>query len=475
MANHKNLKKVIAVSSMAAVTTMGAGAMVNADNVYQPVSSQKSSISTKVSSESQSVKSSKKVVLKSSQSSKTSSTSSVKSSKKSVSSSSAKAKAAKVSTSSMKHVQPMNLAVVQQGAMVNDVKSTTDTLMNDYNKWSNSSDSDLSYDASDAKTAYDSIMQIAQQYDEGDYANKSDYDYIVKDVANSLKNAKSDYDMSKTLSGVSNLQAKQQIYKDVYEAWNNLYNLLTNGESTQASSQSSSQASSSKASSQSSASNSVSSQSSKKNDAQSSSQNHGNGTPNVTPAQSDDIVNALQPKVDKIADDINKNENSNDPAVIDALSGAAKAADEITNTVNDYIYGKATPADTMNAIKSFENKIADLQKQIANEKNPTVKVILQDELDAYQATVNKLEAYLNNKNQAISHNGVSASAKKSGSQTNSSMTAKKVAKNEKTMKANSAKKASMPQTGEANNAGILAGIGALAIAAAGAFLFRKRG
>ena len=475
MANHKNLKKVIAVSSMAAVTTMGAGAMVNADNVHQPVSSQKSSISTKVSSESQSVKSSKKVVLKSSQSSKTSSTSSVKSSKKSVSSSSAKAKAAKVSTSSMKRVQPMNLAAVQQGAMVNDVKSTTDTLMNDYNKWSNSSDSDLSYDASDAKTAYDSIMQIAQQYDEGDYANKSDYDYIVKDVANSLKNAKSDYDMSKTLSGVSNLQAKQQIYKDVYEAWNNLYNLLTNGESTQASSQSSSQASSSKASSQSSASNSVSSQSSKKNDAQSSSQNHGNGTPNVTPAQSDDIVNALQPKVDKIADDINKNENSNDPAVIDALSGAAKAADEITNTVNDYIYGKATPADTMNAIKSFENKIADLQKQIANEKNPTVKVILQDELDAYQATVNKLEAYLNNKNQAISHNGVSASAKKSGSQTNSSMTAKKVAKNEKTMKANSAKKASMPQTGEANNAGILAGIGALAIAAAGAFLFRKRG
>ena len=474
MANHKNLKKVIAVSSMAAVT-MGAGAMVNADNVHQqPVSSQKSSISTKVSSESQSVKSSKKVVLKSSQSSKTSLTSSVKSSKKSVSSSSAKAKVAKVSTLLMKHAQPMNLAAVQQGAMVNDVKSTTDTLMNDYNKWSNSNDSDLSYDASDAKTAYDSIMQIAQQYDEGDYANKSDYDYIVKDVANSLKNAKSDYDMSKTLSGVSNLQAKQQIYKDVYEAWNNLYNLLTNGESTQASSQSSS-----KASSQSSASNSVSSQSSKKNDAQSSSQNLGNGTPNVTPAQSDDIVNALQPKVDKIADDINKNENSNDPAVIDALSGAAKAADEITNTVNDYIYGKATPADTMNAIKSFENKIADLQKQIANEKNPTVKAILQDELDAYQATVNKLEAYLNNKNsvhaQTVSHNEVSASAKKSGSQPNSSMTAKKVAKNEKAMKANSAKKVSMPQTGEANNNGILAGIGALVLAAAGAFLFRKRG
>lgn len=42
--------------------------------------------------------------------------------------------------------------------------------------------------------------------------------------------------------------------------------------------------------------------------------------------------------------------------------------------------------------------------------------------------------------------------------------------------ANSAtKKASMPQAGEINDAGILATIGALTIAAAGAFLFRKRG
>ncbi|WP_283602237.1 LPXTG cell wall anchor domain-containing protein [Ligilactobacillus aviarius] len=331
MANHKNLKKVIAVSSMAAVT-MGAGAMVNADNVHQqPVSSPKSSISTKVSSESQSVKSSSKVVLKSSQ------TSSAKATTSSVASSSSKASA------------------------------STNNKMN-----------------------------LAQK--------------------------------------------------------------------TSASSQDSEQASS---------------------------ENHGNGTPNVTPAQSDDIVNALQPKVDKIADDINKDENSNDPAVIDALSGAAKAADEITDTVNNFIYGKATPADTMNAIKNFENKIAELQKQIANEKNPTIKAILQDELDAYQATVNKLEEYLNNKSsvpagtvshsgnsnsaETVSHSENSGSTKKSGSPITSSMTAKKIAKNEKAMKANSAKKASMPQTGEANNNGILAGIGALAIAAAGAFLFRKRG
>ena len=348
MANHKNLKKVIAVSSMAAAT-MGAGAMVNADNVHQqPVSSQKSSISTKVSSESQSVKSSSKVVLKSSQTS------------------SSKTSSAKVITSSV-------------------ASSSSKSSASTNNK-----------------------MNLAQK--------------------------------------------------------------------TSASSQDSEQASS---------------------------ENHGNGTPNVTPAQSDDIVNALQPKVDKIADDINKDENSNDPAVIDALSGAAKAADEITDTVNNFIYGKATPADTMNAIKNFENKIAELQKQIANEKNPTIKAILQDELDAYQATVNKLEEYLNNKSsvpagtvshsgnsnsaETVSHSGNSNSAetvshsensdstKKSGSPITSSMTAKKIAKNEKAMKANSAKKASMPQTGEANNNGILAGIGALAIAAAGAFLFRKRG
>lgn len=475
MANHKNLKKVIAVSSMAAAT-MGAGAMVNADNVHQqPVSSQKSSISTKVSSESQSVKSSSKVVLKSSQASST------KASSAKVITSSVASSSSKSSASSKKKDQLINLAAVQQGKMVNDVKSTTGSLMNDYNKWSNSSDSDLAYDANDAKTAYDSIMQIAKQYDEGDYANKSDYDYIVKNVANSLKNAKSDYDMSKTLSDVPNLQEKQQIYKDIYEAWNNLYNLLTNGESSQGSSQSSEASTSSKKDDA----NTSSTNSTKKTSAssqdseQASSENHGNGTPNVTPAQSDDIVNALQPKVDKIADDINKDENSNDPAVIDALSGAAKAADEITDTVNNFIYGKATPADTMNAIKNFENKIAELQKQIANEKNPTIKAILQDELDAYQATVNKLEEYLNNKSSVpagtVSHSENSGSTKKSGSPITSSMTAKKVAKNEKAMKANSTKKASMPQTGEANNNGILAGIGALAIAAAGAFLFRKRG
>ena len=126
MANHKNLKKVIAVSSMAAAT-MGAGAMVNADNVHQqPVSSTKSSISTKVSSESQPVKSSSKVVLKSSQ------TSSAKATTSSVASSSSSAVAS--SSSAKQAAQPMNLAATVTPSMTS---AQHDTIQNDINNVNN--------------------------------------------------------------------------------------------------------------------------------------------------------------------------------------------------------------------------------------------------------------------------------------------------------------------------------------------------
>ena len=76
-------------------------------------------------------------------------------------------------------------------------------------------------------------------------------------------------------------------------------------------------------------------------------------------------------------------------------------------------------------------------------------------------------------NKAVKNNSVKSSAKAVVKTTNHQATVsnKKAVANS----AASSKKASMPQTGETNNAGILAGIGALAIAAAGAFLFRKRG
>nr|WP_321315374.1 hypothetical protein [uncultured Ligilactobacillus sp.] len=95
MTNHKNLKKVLTVSTMAAAT-MGASMLVNADNV-QPssVSSQTSSVAS-VSSESQTAKSSNAVALRSSQSSKASQSTkstnqTVKSSTSIVASSSSKA------------------------------------------------------------------------------------------------------------------------------------------------------------------------------------------------------------------------------------------------------------------------------------------------------------------------------------------------------------------------------------------------
>ena len=96
---------------------MGAGAMVNADNVHpQPVSSQKSSISTKASSESQSVKSSSKVVLKSSQAS------------------SAKAATSSVASSTKQAAQPMNLAATVTLSMTS---AQHDTIQNDINNVNN--------------------------------------------------------------------------------------------------------------------------------------------------------------------------------------------------------------------------------------------------------------------------------------------------------------------------------------------------
>ena len=80
-------------------------------------------------------------------------------------------------------------------------------------------------------------------------------------------------------------------------------------------------------------------------------------------------------------------------------------------------------------------------------------------------------------NKAVKNNGVKNNAKvavKAAKANHQAVVSSKKAAAKHTT-ADSAKKASMPQTGEANNAGILAGIGALAIAAAGAFLFRKRG
>lgn len=501
MANHKNLKKVIAVSSMAAAT-MGAGTIVNADNVHQqPVSSQKSSISTKVSTESQSVKSSSRVVLKSSKSSSTkvSSQSSVKKTT-SIASSSSKV-STKASSISAKKAQPMNLAAVQQGKMTSDVKSTTDPLMNDFNKWNNSSDSDLSYDANDAKTAYDSINQIAKQYDEGAYANKSDRDYIIKDVANSLKNAKSDYDMSKTLSDIPNLKEKQQIYKDVYEAWNNLYNLLTNGEPAQTSSQSSSSAKSSSKKNDTKAS-SISKANSKKDSAKKSSKSSKKVSSQNSNKNAADAVSAIE----TLQDTANKYQNSSDATTQSYAQEAQQWLSNLGTFMNAQKNGWNSQKEIDNEINALKNDIKSNEDTLNASwfhGNDATKEIIKDQINADKAmltyltgnaqetpaTKNDAEATSSKKaDQKVAAKNTT-SAKKSVSKVNKTVSSKSLhethvvsaatknaAKNTTSTKANTAtKKSKLPQTGETNNIGVLAGISVLAIAAAGAFLFRKRG
>ena len=128
MSDYKNLKKVIAISSMAAAT-IGTGVVVNADNVQQQsVSSQKPSITAKVSSESQSAKSGNEIVLKASSQS-SSATSSV------ASSSSSKTDSKKTSSQSSAKDSSQNSKKNEANAT-----SAVNTLENDANKYQDSSD-----------------------------------------------------------------------------------------------------------------------------------------------------------------------------------------------------------------------------------------------------------------------------------------------------------------------------------------------
>ena len=442
MANHKNLKKVIAVSSMAAAT-MGAGAMVNADNVHQqPVSSQKSSISTKVSSESQSVKSSSKVVLKSSQASSTKA-SSAKAATSSVASSSSSA----VASSAKQAAQPMNLAATVTPSMTS---AQHDTIQNDINNVNNvinkyQSDNSMAVSMASSNFGTDLVTDALGDYTSG-LATKEELQKDVQKVQGVLNDDKD------ALAKETNAHAKEIIQAQV-KLDQDVYNLL-------------SQASSSKASSQSSA--KASSQASKKNET------------NVTPA-----VNALK-------NDADKYQNSSDAIT----KSYAQEAQQWLDTVQSFAdNGQNDSNDEINFLKNDMKSLEDTLNASWFKGNAQTKQIMQDQINADKAML----AYLTGQNQGAQQasstsskkNDVKAPAKKASSNKavkNNSVksSAKAVVKttnhqatfSNKKAVANSAassKKASMPQTGETNNAGILAGIGALAIAAAGAFLFRKRG
>ena len=450
MANHKNLKKVIAVSSMAAAT-MGAGAMVNADNVHQqPVSSQKSSISTKVSSESQSVKSSSKVVLKSSQASSTKA-SSAKAATSSVASSSSSA----VASSTKQAAQPMNLAATVTPSMTSAQHDTIQNDINNVNNVINKYQSDHSLPVSMASSNFgtDLVTDALGDYTSG-LATKEELQKDVQKVQGVLNDDKDALAKETNAHAKEILQAQVKLDQDAY----NLLSQAVNGNA--------SQASSSKASSQSSA--KASSQASKENET------------NVTSA-----VNALK-------NDADKYQNSSDAITKSYAQEVQQWLDTVQSFANN---GQNGSNDEINFLKNDMKSLEDTLNASWFKGNAQTKQIMQDQINADKAML----TYLTGQNQASStsskKNDVKASAKKASSKkavksngvkSNAKVAAKAVKANhqatvsskkaaEKHATANSAKKASMPQTGEANNAGILAGIGALAIAAAGAFLFRKRG
>lgn len=484
MANHKNLKKVIAVSSMAAAT-MGAGAMVNADNVHQqPVSSSKSSISTKVSSESQSVKSSSKVVLKSSQAS------SAKATTSSVASSSSSAVAS--SSSAKQAAQPMNLAATVTPSMTSAQHDTIQNDINNVNNVINKYQSDHSLPVSMASSNFgtDLVTDALGDYTSG-IATKEELQKDVQKVQGVLNDDKDALAKETNAHAKEILQAQVKLDQDAY----NLLSQAVNGNASQASSSKASSQSSAKASSQaskkseskaSSASSKKASSSSKADNKKASSQSSAKASSQASKKNEANVTSA----VNALKNDADKYQNSSDAITKSYAQEVQQWLDTVQSFANN---GQNGSNDEINFLKNDMKSLEDTLNASWFKGNAQTKQIMQDQINADKAML----AYLTGQNQGAQQasstsskkNDVKAPAKKASSNKavkNNSVksSAKAVVKttnhqatvsSKKAATANSAKKASMPQTGEANNAGILAGIGALAIAAAGAFLFRKRG
>ena len=469
MANHKNLKKVIAVSSMAAAT-MGAGAMVNADNVHQqPVSSTKSSISTKVSSESQSVKSSSKVVLKSSQAS------SAKATTSSVASSSSAKQAA----------QPMNLAATVTPSMTSAQHDTIQNDINNVNNVINKYQSDHSLPVSMASSNFgtDLVTDALGDYTSG-LATKEELQKDVQKVQGVLNDDKDALAKETNAHAKEILQAQVKLDQDAY----NLLSQAVNGNASQASSSktSSTKASKKSESKASSASSKKASSSSKADNKKASSQSSAKASSQASKKNEANVTSA----VNALKNDADKYQNSSDVITKSYAQEVQQWLDTVQSFANN---GQNGSNDEINFLKNDMKSLEDTLNASWFKGNAQTKQIMQDQINADKAML----AYLTGQNQGAQQasstsskkNDVKAPAKKASSNKavkNNSVksSAKAVVKttnhqatvsSKKAATANSAKKASMPQTGEANNNGILAGIGALVLAAAGAFLFRKRG
>lgn len=264
--------------------------------------------------------------------------------------------------------------------------------------------------------------------------------------------------------------------------------------SSVASSSQSSSAASSVASSSSSKTDSkkTSSQSSVKDSSQNSKKNEANAT---------SAVNTLE-------NDANKYQDSSDAVT----QPYAEEAQQWLSNLQTFMNGKdlSSPSELNDEINFLKNDMKSLQDTLNASwfnGSPEAKQIMQDQINADKAVLayltgqgqdtqsatstpskkNDVKTFVK-KESSNNSNGVKKNVAKATTdvkhqatvstkatkQTQTTVSAEKTITKQTTV--NSAtKKASMPQTGETNDAGILATIGALTIAAAGAFLFRKRG
>src|SRR5699024_2770408 len=374
MANHKNLKKVIAVSSMAAAT-MGAGAMVNADNVHQqPVSSQKSSISTKVSSESQSVKSSSKVVLKSSQASSTKA-SSAKAATSSVASSSSSA----VASSTKQAAQPMNLAATVTPSMTS---AQHDTIQNDINNVNNvinkyQSDNSMAVSMASSNFGTDLVTDALGDYTNG-LATKEELQKDVQKVQGVLNDDKDALAKETNAHAKEIIQAQVKLDQDVY----NLLSQAVNGNASQASSSKASSQSSAKTSSQSSkkseskvSSSKKASSSSKADNKKASSQSSAKASSQASKKNETNVT----PAVNALKNDADKYQNSSDAIT----KSYAQEAQQWLDTVQSFAdNGQNDSNDEINFLKNDMKSLEDTLNASWFKGNAQTKQIMQDQINA---------------------------------------------------------------------------------------------
>lgn len=393
----------------------------------------------------------------------------------------------------------MNLAATVTPSMTSAQHDTIQNDINNVNNVINKYQSDHSLPVSMASSNFgtDLVTDALGDYTSG-LATKEELQKDVQKVQGVLNDDKDALAKETNAHAKEILQAQVKLDQDAY----NLLSQAVNGNASQASSSKASSQSSAKASSQaskkseskaSSASSKKASSSSKADNKKASSQSSAKASSQASKKNEANVTSA----VNALKNDADKYQNSSDPIT----KSYAQEAQQWLSNVQTFANGKGVNGqsglnDEINFFKNDMKSIEDTLNASWFKGNAQTKQIMQDQINADKAML----AYLTGQDQGTQQSSASTSSKKNavkastkkvsnsknvknnGVKSNvkvavkanhqTAASGKQVAKH---TTANSAKKASMPQTGEANNNGILAGIGALAIAAAGAFLFRKRG